>query len=166
MDVQTGLTLLLSVIALLIALVIPAKTFRYALQQDELRRLWDRRADLYVDLLTEAMAEQKWFEWDIADDDGRERMAISYTDLRLPPLERARLSARANIFGSPTVNRAFNGVQSAMGKATLLSRPKDEGERAVARFAVGKAFDALQDQVRKEMGTDKLAPTKEAQGIR
>ena len=44
-----------------------------------------------------------------------------------------------------------------MGKATLMSRPKDEGERAVARLALGKAFDTLQDQVRQEMGTDKLA---------
>src|SRR5438067_317716 len=131
MDVQTGLALILSAVAVGAALVVPSTTFRYARQQDELRRLWDRRADLYVDMLTEAMAEQKWFEWDIADDDTRKLMAISYTDLRLQPLERARLSARANIFASPTVNRAFNGVQSAMAKATFLKRPKDEGERSV-----------------------------------
>jgi hypothetical protein len=159
-DVQTGLALILSAVAVGAALVVPSTSFRYARQQDELRRLWDRRADLYVDLLTEAMAEQKWFEWDIADDDARARALKSYTDLRLPPLERARLGVRANIFGSPTVNRMFNGVQSAIAKATFLSRPKDEGERSVARLAVGKAFDTLEDQVRKEMGTDKLAPVK------
>jgi hypothetical protein len=161
LDGSTGLALILSAVAVAAALVVPSMAFRYALHQDELRRLWDRRADLYVDLLTEAMAEQKWFEWDIADDETQKRMAISYTDLRLPPLERARLSARANIFGSPNVNRLFNGVQSAMAKATLLARPKDEGQRAVARLAVGKAFDALEDKVRHEMGTDKLAPVKE-----
>ena len=54
----------------------------------------------------------------------------------------------------------FNGVQIAMAKATFLRRPKDDGERSVARLAVGKAFDTLEDQVRKEMGTDKLAPMK------
>jgi hypothetical protein len=160
MDVQTGLALILSAVAVGAALVVPSTSFRYARQQDELRRLWDRRADLYLDLLTEAMAEQEWFEWDIADDDVRKFMAISYTDLRLPPLERSRLGARANIFGSPTVNRLFNGLQSAMAKATLMGRPKDEGERTVARLAAGKAFDVLQDQVRSEMGTDNLAPLK------
>jgi len=158
LDVSTGLALILSAIAVAAALVVPSLTFQYARHQNELRRLWDRRADLYVDLLTEAMAEQKWFEWDIADDAAQERMRKSYTDLRLSPLDRARLGARANIFGSPTVNRLFNGVQTAIANATLLSRPKNEGEKAVARLAVGKAFDTLENQVRKEMGTDKLAP--------
>ena len=158
MNWQTALTLAPSAIAVIVAVAVPWMAFRLALRQDQIRRLFDKRADLYVDILTEAIAEQKYFEVDIADDDTRERMAVYYTDLRLQPFERARLGARANIFASPTVNRLFNRVQGEALNATLTGRPKDEGQRLVARLAVGKAVDELQDQVRAELGTDKIAP--------
>jgi hypothetical protein len=42
--------------------------------------------------------------------------------------------------------------------ATLLSRPTNEAERLIARMRVGEAVDALQAQVRKEMGADEVEP--------
>lgn len=79
-----------SAIAVIIAVVVPWFTFRLALRQGRIERLHDQRAQLYVDLLTEALAEKEYFEFDIADDDTRKRMRAYRTDLRLPPLERAR----------------------------------------------------------------------------
>ena len=158
MDSQAALTLIPSAIAVVVAVVVPWMTFRLALRQDQIRRAYDKRADLYVDLLTEAIAEQKYFELDIADDDTRKRMAIHYTDLRLPPLERARLGARSNAFATPTVNGLFNRVLGEALSATLTGRPKDEGQRLVVRLAVGKAVGELEAQVRSELGTDKIPP--------
>jgi len=94
MQAQTALTLVPSAIAVIVAVVVPWFTFRLALRQDRLRRLHDQRAQLYVDLLTEAHAEQDFFEFDIADDETRERVSAYRTDLRLPPLERSRLGSR------------------------------------------------------------------------
>ena len=42
--------------------------------------------------------------------------------------------------------------------ATLIGRPKNEGERLAARLQVAKAFDALEAQVRRELGVDDLEP--------
>src|SRR2546428_6525719 len=97
---QATLTLVPSAIAVIVAIVVPWFTFRLALRQDRLRRLRDQRAQLYVDLLTEAHAEKEFFEFDIADNETRELMSVHRTDLRLPPLERSRLGSRGTIFGS------------------------------------------------------------------
>jgi hypothetical protein len=80
------------------------------------------------------------------------------TDLRLPPLERARLRSRGTIFASRAVNRLFTQLQGQALSATLIGRPKNEGERLVGRLQVGKAFDALEAQVRNEMGADEIEP--------
>lgn len=149
-----------SAIAVIVAIFVPWFTFRFALRQDRFRRLHDQRAQLYVDLLTEAHAEKEYFEYDIADDDTRKRMSTHRTDLRLPPMERARLGSRGTIFASRAVNRLFNKLQGEALNATLMGRPKNEGERLVARLQVGKAFDALEAQVRLEMSADEIEPKK------
>ncbi len=105
----------------------------------------------------EAIAEQRYFDYDIADDEARARMRAWQEDLRLPQAERARLGARGSIFASRTVTRLFNQFQGQALTTTLI-RPKDEGQRLVARLQVGKAFDAFEAQVRREMGTDKIEP--------
>jgi hypothetical protein len=158
MSWQTVLTLVPSVIAVIVAIAVPFFTFRLALRQDLVRRLRDRRADLYVDLLTEAIAEQRFFEYDIADDDTQKRMRAYFHDLRLPPLERARLGSRGTIFASRMVNRLFVLLQGEAASATLPRRPKDDGERLIARMNVGKAFDELETAVRREMGADEIEP--------
>lgn len=158
MTAQTALTLVPTAIAVIIAVVVPWFTFRLALRQDRLRRLHDQRAQLYVDLLTEAHAELKYFEIDIEDDDTRKRMAAHQVDLRLPPMERARLGSRGTIFASRTVNRLFNALQSRALLTTLTRRPNDEPSRTAARMHVGEAFDALEAAVRQEMGADQTEP--------
>jgi len=157
MQSQTALSLVPSAIAVIVAIVVPWFTFRLALRQDRLRRLRDQRAELYVDLLTEAHAEQDFFEYDIADDETRLRVSAYRTDLRLPPLERSRLGSRGTIFASREANRLFNRLQGLALSATLI-RPKNEGERITARLAVSDAFEALQAQMRREMGTDDIEP--------
>lgn len=158
MSQQTTLTLVPSAIAVIVAVAVPWFTFRLALTQDGLRRLHDQRAQLYVDLLTEAFAEQKYFDYDIADDETRARMLPHFHDLRLPPLERARQGSQANIFASAAVIRLLNVLLGQALGATLIGRPKNEAERLMARLRVGEAVDALQAQVRREMGTDKIEP--------
>jgi len=159
MQSQTALSLVPSAIAIIVAVVVPWFTFRLALRQDRLRRLRDQRAELYVDLLTEAHAEKDFFEYDIADDASRELMSVHRIDLRLPRLERARLGARGSIFSSKEVNRLFNRLQGQALNATLI-RPKNEADRITAGLAVSDAFEALEDQVRREMGTDEIRPSK------
>jgi phosphoglycolate phosphatase-like HAD superfamily hydrolase len=145
-----------SVIAVVIAVLVPWFTFRLALRQDRIRRLHDQRADLYIELLTEAYAEKDYFEYEIEDDETRERMRSYRRDLRLQPLERARLGARGTMFASREVNRLFTTLQAQALAATLAGRPKDEAERLAARLQVGQAFDGLEAQVRREMGTDEI----------
>src|SRR5205814_3330469 len=101
---QILLTLVPSAIAVIVAIFVPWFTFRFALKQRRIERLHDQRAQLYVDLLTEAHAEHEYFEYDIADDETRERLRAYRTDLRLPPMERARLGSRGTIFASRKVN--------------------------------------------------------------
>ncbi len=105
-----------------------------------------------------AVAENEYIEYDIADDKTRKRMDAYRTDLRLPPLERARLGSRGTIFASRAVNRLFTKLQGVALNATLVSRPKNETERLAARMAVLDAFNALEAQVRKELGADEIEP--------
>jgi hypothetical protein len=138
---------------ILVAIVVPGLTFRYALQQDKQRWQRERRAQLYEDLLTEAHAEHKWFEFDTASDEQRELMAPYYVDLRLPPAERARLGSRGNLFATGDVRVAFNGFVGEAGRASLLRR-RGDGDQMVAQMKVGRAFDQLEAAVRAEMGAD------------
>ncbi len=155
---QTALTLVPSAIAVTVAVLVPWFTFRLALRQDRDRRLHDQRAHLYVDLLTEAYAETRQFEYEIADEDTRKRMQSYRTDLRLPPLERARLGSRGTIFASRPVNRLFTQLQGIAALTTLVDRAQNEGDRTVARARIAGAFEALEVQVRREMGADAVAP--------
>jgi len=153
-----ALTLVPTAIAVIIAVVVPWFTFRLALRQDRIRRLHDQRSQLYVDLLTEAHAEKEYFDYDIAGDDTRKRMQVYRVDLRLPPLERARLGSRGTIFASRAVNRLFNQLQGHALNATLTGRPKNEAERIAARMPVADAFHALEVEVRRELGADDIEP--------
>jgi hypothetical protein len=158
MQATTALTVVPSAIAVIIAVVVPWFTFRLALRQDRLRRLHDQRAQLYVDLLTEGHAEREYFDYEIADDDTRKRMLAYRVDLRLPPLERARLGSRGTIFASRTVNRLFNQLQGRALNGTLTGRPKNEAERIAARIPIADAFFALEVEVRRELGADEIEP--------
>lgn len=127
MDPQTIVAIGSSVVAVIIAVGVPQISFRLALRQDRTRWLLEQRAQLYVDLLTEAYAEQQWIELDCASKDVREAMREHFTDLRLPPLDRARLGVRATMFASRTVNRLFNRLPAEAFWSTPLGRPLNEG---------------------------------------
>jgi hypothetical protein len=73
--------------------------YRLTLRQDEIRWLRERRAQIYVDLLTEAHAEQAYLAFITSSDHAREGMreVFAETDTRLPPLESSRLGARASV---------------------------------------------------------------------
>jgi hypothetical protein len=86
MKPETVVALLSAGVAAIIAVSVPWMTFRLALRQDQVRWLREQRAQLYADLLTEAYAEQQYFDYQIADDDTREQMRKYFVDLRLPPL--------------------------------------------------------------------------------
>ena len=61
--------------------------YRLTLRQDAIRWLRERRAGLYVDLLTEAHAEQAYLAFVTSSDIAREQMreVFAETDTRLPP---------------------------------------------------------------------------------
>jgi hypothetical protein len=157
METSTALALLSAVIAAVIAIVVPWLAFHLALRQDHTRWLRERRAEVYVDLLTEAYAEQQWLEFDMADDDTRQHWAAHFHDLRLPPLERARLGVRASMFASRTVNQLFNRIPAeAFWSGSKADR--HEGDRLVMRVRIAGILDDLQAAIREEMGTDKHLP--------
>ena len=147
MHADTVLALVSAGLAVIVAVVVPYWTFRLALRQDQARWLREQRAQLYVDLLTEAYAEQEYLHYAIADDEAKEWMRVHFTDLRLPPVERARLGARGTIFGSKAVNKLFNRLQGEAGRATL--RPQmDMGGQTIVRMQVAGTMDELEAAIR------------------
>jgi hypothetical protein len=83
-------------------------------------------------MLTEADAERKHIAHAITADKATAPAREHYTDLRLPPLERARLRARGTIYGSKTVNQLFERLQAEDMSATS-SRPMHIGAGACCR---------------------------------
>jgi hypothetical protein len=157
MKPETVVALLSAGVAAIIAVSVPWMTFRLALRQDQVRWLREQRAQLYADLLTEAYAEQQYFDYQIADDDTREQMRKYFVDLRLPPLERARLGARGTILASRSVNRLFTRLQAEASTSLFITPPRHEGDRLVARVRVGRVLDELQAAIRGELGADSIS---------
>lgn len=127
--------------------------YRLILRRDSIRWLRERRAQLYVDLLTEAHAEQAYLAFVTSSDTAREQMreAFAETDTRLPPLERARLGARGSVFGTPKVRGLYD----------LLMYPgrfrSDEARMRVLARTAGILGD-LEAAVRRELGADRIPP--------
>jgi hypothetical protein len=144
-----------AVLAAIIAVTVPRLTFRLAMRQDHDRWLRDQKSALYVDLLTEANAEARYIRHAAARPEVRERAAefFAAADVRLPPLERARLGARGSIFGSPAVNELFNKLLSVGSEATL-GQHDDDG--TAANMRVGELMDKLEAMVRHELRADRI----------
>lgn len=155
MHAETVIALTSTGLAAIIAVVVPWMAFRLALRQDRARWLREQRAQLYVDMLTEAHAEQEYFHYAMAADEDRERMRKHWADLRLAPLERARLGARGTIFASRTVNRLFMQVE-AQGRAIMFEPQLDEGRQIVVRMRIADALAELEDAIRRELGADRI----------
>lgn len=154
MEAANLIALVSSGLAGCIAVWVPWLAFRFALRQEHDRWLREARAQLYVDLLTEAYAEQQWFERQIAHPAVRDR--VSFQDLRLPPMERARLGSRANIFSSREVNRAFMRMQREMFWYQPSADDWDEDESRRVREQMEKMMQELQSTIRRELGADAI----------
>jgi len=87
-----------------------------------------------------------------------------FVDLRLPPLERARLGARGTILASRSVNRLFNRLQAEASTSLFITHPRHDGDRLVARVRVGRALDELQAAIRRELGADTISLADQAAG--
>jgi hypothetical protein len=121
-------------------------------RQDERRSTRDLRSITYVDLLVECTAEGEWLEAqmaraeisDIGGDPDDERFP-RLPDDRLPPLERRRLGARTEAYGSAEVIRRWNRLASYGTRALLL---REYGP--AFRVEHGAMLDALRGQIRHE----------------
>jgi hypothetical protein len=146
-----------AIIAAIIAITVPWFTFRLALRQDQQRWLREQRTELYVDVLTEAYAEEHYLQYTTTDPEAQQRTEAFFkqTDVRLPPLERARLGSRASLLGSRAVNRLFDEVGN-VGFRVKLIRGDDEAKAMLARVEMGRIRDQLQETVRHELGADRI----------
>lgn len=149
------IALVSALLGAVVAITVPALAFRFTIRQEQTRWLREQRSQLYVDLLTEAYAEQQWLERELLPDDDRETYARHFDDLRLPQLERARLGARANIIGSREVNRRFMDLQRIGFWSGLTGR--SEGERHMTRIRAEEAVENLQRAIREDLGADSIA---------
>ncbi|GLI00944.1 hypothetical protein [Phytohabitans aurantiacus] len=172
MDAAVIVALGSAVLAAVVAVVVPIWTFRKTLEQDRIKWVRDQRAQLYVNMLIEAHAEKVWFlgrmtkvelalieseEGDGRDFSDDDRLP-DLPDVRLAPMDRAKLGARGSIFASPKVAVAFNKLQGHMQRATLLL-PGSSGEAHIAKFTAEKLFDDLQAIVRREVGACEIELT-------
>jgi hypothetical protein len=149
MNAQTIISLISVIVSVAVAVTVPLFAYRLALRQEHARWLRDRRAELYIDLLTEAYAEQQWLQMSSADGEARERFSSHFPDLRLPPADRARLGTRGTMFGSSTTNKLFNLLAAEALWGTI--KPRTGGPDTVLRVRVGRIMEELQRVVREEM---------------
>jgi hypothetical protein len=136
--------------------------FWLALRQDKVRWSREKRADLYIDLLTEAHAELDWIEHELtaeeirgipddpvsgaeAEAEWRAEAASAYRDTRLPARERAILGARSNVYASREVMRRFNAVTACFPLV------RDPFMAPALKMNARMAFDKLQEQIRSEL---------------
>lgn len=152
MDAGEVISLISLALTTLVAITVPYLAFQFAMRQEKVRWLREQRAQFYVDLLAEAYAEQQYLDYELADSETRERMARYFTDLRLPPAERARLGARGNVYGSSEVNRLFNRMQ-AIGFNALLPEAGRPEDPLTWKVRMAGALEDLQTAIQAELGT-------------
>lgn len=151
-DLSTLIPVLAAIVVATASITVPFLTFRFATRQEYLRWHRDRRADLYIDLLAEAYAEQQWLELRMADDQIREQVQAKYPDTRMAPAKRAKLGARCNAFASTEVMKHFNAMQQLGANAMLpLVNPADD---ITTKIQLATTFEALNKAIRDELGTD------------
>jgi hypothetical protein len=158
MDVSTRVALLAALLAAVVAVVVPWMTFRFAMRQDHVRWVRDQRAQLYVDMLAEAYAEQEWVKLETAPPETQERARPTFTDTRLGRVERARLGARGAILGSRPVNQLFNQVSSEAFRLLISSRIENNPDaiQLLVDIRLGGRIDQLREAIRLELGADRV----------
>jgi hypothetical protein len=135
--------------------------YRLTLRQDAVRWLRERRAQLYVDLLTEAHAEQFYLAFVTSSDTAREQMreVFAETDTRLPPLERARLGANGSVFASPKVRGLYELLFAEAWPVSLNpGRFRSDKARMQVLARTAGILGELEAAVRRELGADRIPP--------
>jgi hypothetical protein len=153
-DTSTAVALISTVVAAVIAVTVPYMTFRLALRQDRGRWLREKKSLLYVDLLTEAYAERRVLEQLLRtppfvskpEDRAVDGPYAHLEDVRLGPVDRARLGARAAVFGNCEGNDLFNSFGQLRESPTT---PDPSG-------TIAYMFDHLETAIRHELGADKI----------
>jgi hypothetical protein len=158
MDPGTWVALFAALLATVVAVVVPWATFRFAMRQDQVRWVREQRSELYMDMLAEAHAEQEWLRLETAPAAIQERARKTFTDKRLPPVERARLGARGDIVGSRPVNQMFNRVGGEALRLLMSSRLEDDPDaiQMMVDVRLGGLIDDLRDAIRHELGADRV----------
>jgi hypothetical protein len=158
MDAGTWVALLASLLAATVAVVVPWAAFRFAMRQDHVRWVREQRADLYVDMLGETYAEMEWLKVETAPPGIQEAARKIFTDMRLPPTERARLGARGTILGSRPVNRLFNQVSGEAGRLLMSSRigANPDAIQIQINVQLSGLIDELREAIRLELGSDRV----------
>ena len=108
MDTPTVVALVLAGLAA-IATVVPWLAHRLNLRRDAIRWLRAQRAQLHVDMLMQARAQQFYLSFITSSDPAWEGMreVFAEEDTRLPSLERAWLGASGSVFASPQVRGLY-----------------------------------------------------------
>jgi hypothetical protein len=154
MTVDTLIVLAPSAVAILVTWM----TFQYALLREQ--RQWSReqRAQVYVDLLVEASAEQTWLEDVLSQADMRPEDRTPFPDHRMDGRERRRLGARVNAYGSQEVLKRHKRLRTEITWAIPPYGGRDEAQRASGMVRTKLAFDALEAQIRLELEGEQGAP--------
>jgi hypothetical protein len=132
-----------------------------ALRRDAIRWLRERRAQLYVGLLTEAHAEQAYLAFVTSSDTAREQMheAFAATDTQLSPLERARLGASGAVFGSQQVTGLYDlFIAEAWPVSLYPGRFRSDEARMRVLGRTAGILGELEMAVRRELGADRSQP--------
>jgi len=133
--------------------------YRLILRRDAIRWLRQRRAQLYVDMLMQARAQQFYLSVVTGSDTARMREVFAETDTRLPPLERARLGANTSVFASPKVVALYDLLfaEACPVEVNPVRFRSDEARLKVLGRTAGILGD-LEAAVRRELGADQIPP--------
>lgn len=151
-------SLIVALVSVIVSGSLGALGFRHARRLAWSERVWQRRADLYVDLLEwimTARSERKPFSPMKADE----------KEERTPPLLRLDLGARIAAFASFEVREAYVAAIEAIdslekAQSAELSVSSGDKRRDVFRSSTesGQKISALQRQIQSELGTSAKKP--------
>jgi hypothetical protein len=135
--------------------------YRLILRRDAIRWLREHRAQLYVEMLTQAYAERYYVTFATSSDSAREVMRESFaaTDTRLSPVERARLGASGSVFASPKVNGLYDLlIAEAWPVEVNPGRFRSDEARIKVLARTAGILGDLEAAVRRELGAGQIPP--------
>ena len=131
------------------------------LRRDAILWLRERRAQVYVEMLTQAYAERYYVTFATSSDSARELMRESFaaTDTRLPPLERARLGASSSAFASHKVRGLYDLLMAEAWPVSVYpGRFRSDEARMQVLARTAGILGELEVAVRRELGADRIPP--------